>query len=70
MKRYKTEYMMVKIRILDDPQVRNQKILNIQFGDCMTSEDEIEILVPKFVLKQNFSNSGLAKHILNYFIKD
>lgn len=70
MKRYKTEDVTVKIRILNDPQFRNQKILNIQFGDCMSAEDEIEILVPKFVLKQNFSNSGMAKHILNYFVKD
>ena len=72
MKKYSTEDITVKIRLLDDPQLRHTKILNIQFGkyEDIGPEDEVEILVPKFLLKSNFSNAGMAKHILNYFVKE
>lgn len=71
MKKYKTEDIEVRFRILDDPHLKHMKILNIQFGkyEEIGRDDEVEILVPKFLIKSNFSNAGMAKHILNYFIK-
>lgn len=71
MKKYNTDDITVQIRILDDPKLKHLKILNIQFGkyEDIGREDEVEIIVPKFLIKSNFSNAGMAKHILNYFIK-
>lgn len=72
MKKYSTEDITVKIRLLNDPNYNHAKILNIQFGEYedIGREDEVEIIIPKFLMKSNFSNAGLAKHILNYFVKD
>lgn len=71
-KTYETDDMTITIRILNDPHVKGQKILNIQYGNYkdIGPNDEVEMLLPKFLLKARLTNTNFAKHIINYFIKE
>lgn len=64
MKKYKTDDMMISVRVVRTQP--HEVVLNIQYA----KDDEQEIVLPADCIKRQFSDNAFAKHLLNFFIKE
>ena len=66
MKRYNIEKLGADIRVRIIRTKPYETVLNIQCDN----ESELELILPARLFKKQFTDNSLAKHILNFFIKE
>lgn len=67
MKKIRTDSLILHMEIVSSgPKTR----MYIDVENKGTRAESLEFVIPNGCAKQTVSDSGLAKHILNYFIKD
>lgn len=67
MKKFKTEEMVIH---LDISTSYSMKRIVIEMSERGQIPHQVQFMIPNDCSKKSISDSGLTKHILNYFIKD
>lgn len=67
MKKVKTDSLILHMEVV---QSGNQTRLYVYVANKGYNSQSIDFVIPTQCAKQVINDSGLAKHILNYFIKE